>query len=62
MYIPVYEAKLVDSFNREGDLGHVETRDVLCKDFVLDEHSHQITTWQKLHEHVKEGIVLESGV
>jgi hypothetical protein len=48
----MYKAKLVDSFNSERDLGHVEARNVLCEDLVLDEHGHQVTTRQKLHEHV----------
>lgn len=58
----MYEAKLVDSLNGQGELGHVETRDILGENFVLDEHSHQIATGQELHEHVQEGVVLESRV
>jgi hypothetical protein len=58
----VYEAKLVYGFYRQRDLGHVEARDVLGEDLVLDEHGHQITTRQKLHEHVEEGVVLERRV
>lgn len=58
----MYEAKLVDSFNCKSNLSHVETCDILSEDFILDEHGHQVTTGQELHEHVKEGIVLEGGV
>ena len=58
----MYEAKLVDSLNGQGELSHVKASDVLRENLVLDEHSHQITTWQELHEHVQEGVVLESRV
>lgn len=56
------ETELVNSLNSENDLCHIESCDVLCKDLVLDEHGHQVATRQELHEHVKEGVVLESGV
>lgn len=56
------EAKLVHSFDSKNDLSHVEARDVLCKDLVFDEHGHQVTARQKLHEHVKEGSILERRV
>jgi hypothetical protein len=58
----VNETKLVDCFYRKRDLGHVEARNVLCEDLVLDEHGHQVTTRQELHQHVQEGVVLEGGV
>ena len=58
----MYEAKLVYGFYRQRDLGHIEARDILSKDLVLDEHSHQVTTRKKLHEHVEEGVVLERRV
>jgi hypothetical protein len=60
--LPVDEAKLVHSLNRKGDLGHVEASDVLGEDLVLDEHGHEIATGKELHEHVKEGVVLEGRV
>jgi hypothetical protein len=56
------ETELVNGFNSENNLCHVESCDVLREDLVLDKHSHQITTRQELHEHVKEGVVLECGV
>lgn len=56
------EAQLVHSFQSQCDLGHVETSDVFREDFVLDQHGHEITAWQELHEHVKEGRVLERGM
>jgi len=58
----MYEAKLVHSFDRKHNLGHVEAGDVLCEDFVLDEHRHQVTSGQELHEHVEERVVLEGRV
>lgn len=56
------ETELVNGLNSENDLCHIESCDVLCENLVLDEHGHQITTRQELHEHVKESIVLECGV
>jgi hypothetical protein len=56
------EAELVHSFQSQCNLSHVETSNVLGEDFVLDQHGHEITTWQELHEHVKEGRVLERGM
>jgi hypothetical protein len=56
------EPKFVHGFNSQDDLGHVESRDVFAKDLVLDEHGHQVTTRQKLHEHVEECRVLERCV
>lgn len=56
------KAKLVDRFYGKCNLSHVEARNILSKYLILDEHSHQVATRQKLHEHVEEGIVLESGV
>ena len=57
--LPMDEAQLVHSFQSQCDLGHVEPSDVFREDFVLDQHGHEITTWQELHEHVEEGRVLE---
>jgi len=61
-HIPVYETKLVDGLYRKRDLGHVETCNVFSEDFVLDQHCHQVTTWQELHKHVEESVVLEGRV
>ena len=62
MGIPMDEAKFVHGFNSQDNLSHVESRDVFAKDLVLDEHCHQVTTRQELHEHVEECRVLERGV
>ena len=56
------EAQLVHGFNRERKLSHVKPRNILGENLILDEHSHQVTAGQELHEHVQEGVVLESGV
>ena len=61
-HIPMNEAQLVHGFQSQCDLGHVETGNIFREDFVLDQHGHQVTTWQEFHEHVKEGRILERGM
>lgn len=56
------EAELVDGLKSKCNFSHVESGNVLGKDFILDEHSHQISTRQELHEHVEESRVLEGSV
>lgn len=56
------EAQFVHCLQSKCDFGHVETGNVLGEDLVLDQHGHQITTRQELHEHVKEGRILERGM
>lgn len=58
----MYEAKLVDSFDRKCQFSHVKARDVLGEDLVFDEHCHKISTGQKLHQHVEESAVLKGSV
>jgi hypothetical protein len=58
--LPMNEAELMNSLYSKHDFGHVKACDVLSEDFVLDEHSHQIATRQKLHEHIKESVILKS--
>ena len=60
--LPVNETKLVNGFNGKDNFCHVKARNILGKNLVLDEHGHQVTSGQELHEHVKESSVLESGV
>lgn len=60
--LPVNETKLVHGFYGQYNLCHIESCDVFGKDFVFDEHGHQVTSRQELHEHVQEGVVLERGV
>lgn len=56
------KAQLVDGLDGENDLCNVEASDVLGKDLILNEHSHEIASWQELHQHVQEVLVLEGGV
>ena len=58
----MYEAQLVDSLYGQNDFCHVEPCNILGEDLILDEHCHQVTTRQELHEHVEESRVLERGV
>ena len=58
----MYKAKFVNCLDSQGDLGHVETRNILGEDLILDKHRHEITSWQELHQHIQKCIVLESGV
>ena len=56
------EAQFVHSIDGKDNLGDIESRDILRKDFILDKHGHQIATGQELHQHVKEERILESSV
>ena len=53
---------MVDSFDSEDTLRNVETGDILREGVVLDEHRHQISTRQELHDEVEVGRVLEGVV
>lgn len=55
----MYEAKFVHGLDGQCDLRHVEPCDILTEDLVLDQHGHEITTGQELHQHVEECRVLE---
>ena len=56
------EAKLMNSFYSKSNLSHVEAGDVLSEDLIFDEHGHQVTSRQELHQHVQERAVLERCV
>lgn len=62
LHLPVYETQLVDSLNGQSNLCHVESCDVLGENFILDEHSHQVTAGQELHEHIQKCVILERCV
>ena len=49
MRLPMDKTKLMDGFYGKDDLSHVEASNILREYFVLDEHSHQVTTGQELH-------------
>ena len=57
--ITMYEPEFVYSLNGQSDLGHVESGDVFGEDLVLDQHGHQVSSRQELHQHVQERLVLE---
>ena len=61
-HLPVKEAKLVHSLYCHHNFGHVEAGDILGEDLVFDQHGHQITTRQELHQQVKIRSVLERSV
>lgn len=61
-FIPVNEAEFVNCFYRQCDFCHVESSDVFCEDLILDQHRHQVATWEEFHEHVEEGRILECRV
>lgn len=56
------KAMLVYSFDGKDDFGNIESRYRNGEDLVLDEHSHKISSWQKLHQHVEFGRILECRV
>jgi len=58
----MYEAEFVHGLNSKRNLSHIEPRDILRKDFILDEHGHEIPARQELHKHVQERRVLERRV
>lgn len=56
------EAQLMDCFDSQHNLGNIEPGDILREDLVLDQHGHEISARQELHEHVEEVGVLEGRV
>lgn len=56
------EPKLVNGLKGKNALGHVEARYVFAKGVVLDEHSHEISSGEELHEEVEVVGVLERVV
>lgn len=60
--LPVDESIFMNSFDSEHDFRNVEPGDVFRKDFILDQHCHEIASRQKLHQHIKEIGILKGGV
>jgi hypothetical protein len=60
--LPMDEAQLMDSLNSQDNLRDVEAGDVFREDLVLNEHGHKIASWQELHQHVQEILVLEGSI
>lgn len=56
------EAKFVNRLDRQHTLGHVEPRHVLAEGVVLDQHGHEISSGQELHQEVEVVRVLERVV
>lgn len=56
------ETKLVNSLDSHDHFRHIESRNVLRENFVLDQHGHQVTTRQEFHQQVKISGILERGV
>lgn len=47
------KSQLMDSFDGQDTLRHVESCYVLGESVVFDEHSHQITPREKLHDEIQ---------
>ena len=56
------EPKLVNSLDGKNTLGDVEPSNILRECVVLDEHRHQISSWQELHDEVEVRRILEGVV
>lgn len=50
---PMYETEVVHSLNRKNALGNVEPRNILREGVVLDQHRHQVSSSQELHDEVQ---------
>ena len=61
-YSPMNEAEVVHGLDRENALGDVEPRHVLRKSVVLDQHRHQVSSSQELHDEVQVCGILERVV
>ena len=53
------EAKLVYCFDCKNTFRNIESCDILGESIVLDEHSHQVTAGQELHDEVQICRILE---
>lgn len=60
--VAMNEAQLVNALERQDALGHVEARYVVRECVVLDEHRHQISARQELHQQVEVLRILERVV
>lgn len=50
---PMNETEVVHSLNRKNALGNVEPRNILREGVVLDQHRHQVSSSQELHDEVQ---------
>jgi hypothetical protein len=60
--LPVNISCFMNSFDGEHNLGDVKTGYILRKDLILDQHCHEISSGQELHQHIEEVGVLKGGV
>ena len=56
---PMDETKVMDGLDRENALCDIEPGHVLREGIVLDQHRHQVTPSQELHDEIQVGRVLE---
>lgn len=57
--LPMDKPKFMNCLNRQNALGHVEPGNILAEGIVLDEHGHQVTARQELHDQIEIRRVLE---
>ena len=56
---PVDKAHLVNSLNGEYALCHIETCNVLRESIVFNQHCHEVSTGEELHDKIKVRRILE---
>ncbi len=61
-HLPVNETILMNCVDSQNNLSNIESRNVLRENLIFDEHSHKITSWQELHQHIEEVRILEGCV
>ena len=53
------KTEVMHGFDRENALGDVEPRHVLREGIILDQHRHQVSSSQELHDEIQVCGVLE---
>lgn len=56
------EAHFVNILNGENTFSNIEASDVLRESVVLDQHGHQVASWQELHNEIQELWILKRVV
>ena len=57
--LPMDKTEVMHGLNRKNALGDVEPRHVLREGIVLDQHRHQVSSSQELHDEIQVCRVLE---